>query len=350
MLLFSLHVPIKMNDMNLPSSYVARTTVRNVPSVVPAESALELEPNHDQAIIVHPPSPMLESRPRPGYEGVADRPLPFNGPDNEPDDDADSDYMSFSSSEEEGEEGEAARIAREHERQRVLEAAGLIVKSDRQPPPRPPPLKRNKSSKRARRVPPPAPDRSPVAEAATKELPALPEEPIEPAARLEDAFERYEAFKLSKEANRLSIVSMDALSASPTSPVPLERTASAASTEHAERTRSHTGFFSSFLGRKTPANDEKKPTLVISGPIISGPLSAGAEEPMRNASPAFGSVSLTSFRALRARLMLPVSLGRASSIGTLSKVSLTRNGKDKRPVFFIHLENPASLQPFLGDL
>lgn len=49
---------------------------------------------------------------------------------------SDSDYLSFDESD--AEETEAERKAREHERQLVLEAAGLIVKEDVKPPPRPP--------------------------------------------------------------------------------------------------------------------------------------------------------------------------------------------------------------------
>jgi hypothetical protein len=221
------------------------------------------------------------------HEEVVSVQPPSNHPTDDSDSDDEADYMSFSSSED-GEDGEdqATRLAREHERQRVLEAAGLIVKSDRQPPPRPP--KRDKA-KRTRRAPPPAPnvERPSSADVAAKELPALPEEVIEPAARLNDAFERYEAFKMNKDSNRLSIASTEALTASPTSPVHQERPVS---TDGEVRARTHTGFFSNLLGRKTPANDEKRPSLVISGPMISGPVSANSEGPARMDSPAFGSV------------------------------------------------------------
>jgi hypothetical protein len=205
---------------------------------------------------------------------------------------SESEFMSFSSDSEDDEWGtEEERVAREHERERVLLAAGLIVKSDRQAPPRPPkPVKRRKAA-RARRAAPPvpvaqSPSKSPLP-SPTKELPPVPEEYIEPGARLDDAYERYEAFKQSKEVNRLSIASSEALSIFPPSPTTsIQRTTSA----EGDRGRAHAGFFSSLLGRKTPAED-KRPSIVISGPIISGSLSADANSPARGDSPAFGMVS-----------------------------------------------------------
>jgi hypothetical protein len=224
---------------------------------------------------------------------------PSGNPTDVSDSESDSEsYMSFSSDSEDEDWGtEEERIAREHERQRVLEAAGLIVKSDdRKPPPRPP---KHKKSKRTRRVPPAAPSttRSPIPsstrqELPVKKLPNVPDEPveiIEPADRLDDAYERYEAFKQSKAANRLSIASTEALPLQPPTPpaIPLERT----TTQDSERQKAHTGFFSSLLGRRTPANDDKRPSLIISGPI-SGPSSAapGSAHPDSPNSPGFGTV------------------------------------------------------------
>jgi hypothetical protein len=217
---------------------------------------------------------------------------------------------------EEEDESEEHRLAREQERQRVLEAAGLIVKTDRKAPPRPP-MPQRRQSKRVRRAPPPAPAgaASPTASTPTKELPATPpqDEAVDMSAHLDDAFDRYEAFKQSRlENNRLSVASSDVPPASPPSPSPfppLERTIST----DVETSRSHGGFFSSLLGRKTPANDEKKTTLVISGPMAMGPLSAGAEEPTRAGSPAFGTVSpVSQYQALTVRLTA-ASLGQAWS-------------------------------------
>jgi hypothetical protein len=62
--------------------------------------------------------------------------------------------------------------ARENERQRVLEAAGLIVNEDVKPPPR---LERARSA-RKRRPPPAAPQRSSIiSTSAAKDLPPVPE-------------------------------------------------------------------------------------------------------------------------------------------------------------------------------
>ncbi|KAF8216277.1 hypothetical protein K438DRAFT_1953239 [Mycena galopus ATCC 62051] len=191
---------------------------------------------------------------------------------------SESDYLSFDESDE---EDEADSAAREHERQLVLEAAGLIVKKDVQPPPRP---VRRRS---ARRPPPAAPDRSSVLSSSSsvvaKELPPIPEP--DAATRLDDAFDRYEAYR-GHHQNRLSVASVETnppMPSSPTSPSGMTPSASAGSEG------GRTSGFLHFLGRKTPNEAEggARPRPIISGPIaIPRPDSSGGS---RSNSPAFGS-------------------------------------------------------------
>lgn len=208
-------------------------------------------------------------------------------------------YFSMSTdSDNEGADTEAKREAREKERQRVLEAAGLIVKSDRKPPPRPP--KRDKKSKRSRRPPPAAPSRIRDSVASTsslslKELPSPPEpelEPEDPHAQLNDAFARYESFKLGRESNRLSFASsMESFPTTTPTPPPLQL---ADSRDRDSESSWHLSL-RGLLGRRTPANDEtRRPNITISGPI-SGPVSALStsstlETASQDSGPSFGSV------------------------------------------------------------
>lgn len=182
------------------------------------------------------------------------------------------------------------REARALERQRVLEAAGLIItKSERKPPPRP---ARRKSSHRRRPAPavPVRPRHKKHSSAASRDLPSLPEsESRDTSLRLDDAYERYEAYKQSNaKLNRLSIVSVDSAVSAP-SPSPsftLPRSPSVASTEHEGRSHSH---FLHFFGRKTPANDGE--TRVM--PVISAPILQDREPGTPSASDSgFGTVSL----------------------------------------------------------
>ncbi|CAK5279140.1 unnamed protein product [Mycena citricolor] len=198
---------------------------------------------------------------------------PESDSDSEEDDDdeygdgEESDYHSLDGSDDENGE------AREHERQLVLEAAGLILKNDAVPPP--PPTRRRSSKddpepKKRRRPPPAAPVSSRVA---TKELPPIP---------LDDAFERYEAFReqrLSSEGHRLSVASIE---------VPSSPTMSMTPSVSSEGTTTGRGYshFLHFLGRKTPnSGGEDKIRPMISGPILQ--QVEGAET--RANSPAFGS-------------------------------------------------------------
>jgi actin cytoskeleton-regulatory complex protein PAN1 len=222
---------------------------------------------------------------------------PADSADEESGDESDSNYLSFTDeSDDEGDvegrnnQSSREREAREHERQLVLEAAGLVVNQDVKPPPRP----------RKRRPAPAAPDRSSVISisSAHKDLPPVPSlEPVDHAARLDDAFDRYEAFKQTQgdiNLNRLSVASTnDTLPPSPKSPV----VSLAPSSSSDGRGYSH---LLSFLGRsRSPINDVERPTistLNISLPILNSP-----DMPSRENSPAFGSVSFpTLLKALDA--------------------------------------------------
>ncbi|KAK0474009.1 Dbl homology domain-containing protein [Armillaria novae-zelandiae] len=188
-----------------------------------------------------------------------------------------SEYLSFDESDIEDTypETKAEREAREHERQLVLEAAGLIVKQDVKPPPRPP--RKPKSGKR--RPPPLAPERlsSNTSASSLKGLPPVPPTESETSAHLNDAFDRYEAFRYTHaNANRMSVASsMD--SAPPSSP-----TISTVSQTPSKEGESRYSSIMHFLGRKTPEAEKR---LVISAPILNSPET----EFSRSASPAFGS-------------------------------------------------------------
>lgn len=179
------------------------------------------------------------------------------------------------------EQRKAEREARALERQLVLEAAGLIIKSDREPPPRP----ARKKSYRKRRPAPAVPEHRRESSTAEKEQPAPPE-----SLRVDDAYERYEAYRQSNSTlNRLSIVSVDSTNSimpSPSSPsMPRSPSAaSGASTEHESRT-SH---FLHFFGRKAPANDSEERVR----PVISGPILQDKEPGTLSAESDFGTVSL----------------------------------------------------------
>ena len=199
--------------------------------------------------------------------------------------DADStDYFSLEDSDEEEETSDTKedRAAREAERQRVLEAAGLVVQRDKPPPPRPP---RRKRSVKQRRPAPAAPKRASVLSVTSdKDLPTLPTEstaPISRPMRLDDAYERYEEFK---SKNRMSMSSMSDVPSSPTSAsITPGAVSPAPSIARDDSTRSHSRFLSHILGRS------KTPDRIM--PVISGPILQTPEVPDRPNSPAFGSVS-----------------------------------------------------------
>lgn len=185
------------------------------------------------------------------------------------------------------EERKADREAREIERQRVLEAAGLIImKSERAPPPRP---ARRKSVRKHRPAPAvPAQVRRQTHD--TKDLPNIPgSESQDTSLRLDDAYERYEAHKQSNaQLNRLSTASLDTSSSFASPSVSFTRSPSV---DH--EGRSHSNFLS-FFGRKTPANDGEGRTMpVISGPIlISGPTLKDSAS-TTSIDSEFGAVSLS---------------------------------------------------------
>src|SRR5882762_5673897 len=198
---------------------------------------------------------------------------------------SDDDFFSVADSEDEDdidEETDADWEAREKERQRVLEAAGLIVNQDVKPPPR---LARTRSVHR-RRPPPAAPRRSSIISTSSslKDLPPVPESPADNSPRLDDAFDRYESFRHSQGAsNRLSVTS--SFETAPSSPRSSPAISLAPSISKDSESRSKSNLLN-FLGRRTPANDgPDKRTLTISGPIMNQ-----NDSPSRENSPAFGSV------------------------------------------------------------
>jgi hypothetical protein len=222
--------------------------------------------------------------------------------DDDDDDDSDtesdsSDYLSFGESEDENvyPETKAEREARAHERQLVLEAAGLIVTQHDKPPPA---LVLARSNKR--RPAPLAPHRQtfPASASPIKELPPVPQvaadpEPEEPdhEKRLDDAFDRYESFKNSQyTSNRMSIASTLSGEVFPSSPT----ISTAPSRERDSEGKSYS-YFLNFLGRsRTPEEKEKSTSkLNISAPIIQG---SGDFDPSQTSSP-FGSVCCLAFEA-----------------------------------------------------
>lgn len=195
--------------------------------------------------------------------------------------------MSFDDSDEGDQETEerrrTEREARASERQRVLEAAGLIVRKDeRRPPPKIP---------RKQQPPPAAPDPLTLiiepGNSKDKELPSVPT-PQDDIMYVDDAYERYEAFK-QNQLNRLSVASSFETITSPTVTSPTLSVAVSMS-----KADSSEGRFSDklrdFLGRsKTP--EERRNNLTISGPI-SGPILTREPSPVAcESSAAFGAVS-----------------------------------------------------------
>lgn len=206
---------------------------------------------------------------------------------------SDSDYLSFDESD--AEETEEERKAREHERQLVLEAAGLIVKEDVKPPPRPPrPPRRSRSGSGHKRRPPPAAPRraSVISNTSFKDLPPIPEpDPIDHATRLDDAFDRYESFRSAHgDFNRLSVASMEA-PPSPTASLTPSTTLTVSPSRDSNISTNETRGYSHllhFLGRKTPQETERR-TLTISAPMMINPPDGGTP---RENSPAFGTVRI----------------------------------------------------------
>lgn len=260
---------------------------------------------------------MLTSTGPPGVESTPAALRPGLNPsretaeDSDDSDDSDSEYLSFDDSDEENQETEEQhrieREARASERQRVLEAAGLIVRKDeRRPPPKVP---------RKHRPPPIVPDRLAVITEhggdKDKELPSVPtpQDGEESITLVDDAYERYEAFKQS-QLKRLSVASSFEITPSPTVTSPTLSVAISMS-----KADSSEGKFSDklrdFLGRsKTP--EVRRPNLTISGPI-SGPILTRESSPVGGEnSTAFGAVSTIKVLHPRVYLSLKVlgELGR----------------------------------------
>ncbi|VDB85180.1 unnamed protein product [Peniophora sp. CBMAI 1063] len=232
---------------------------------------------------------------------------------------SDSDYQSFSESEDEQDDQttpqpsihDDERLARELQRQMLMEAAGLVVKREegRRPPP-PRPVRRRAAAhvttpKKHRPAPAvPESSRRQRRRAADddKDLPEVPadEEPEPaPTIRLDDAFERYEAFKsqaAESNNNRFSVASFDSASFVNVSP-PIAESASTSSNAapsspsssifripaHAHR-ESGGGLLSHFLGRSKTPIEEARSRPVISGPI-SGPVQQGTVEEAGGTTP-----------------------------------------------------------------
>jgi hypothetical protein len=260
------------------------------------------------------------------------------GDDN--DDDESEEYLSFDgdseSESEASEQGQSERQrqeeyeARELERQRVLAAAGLIVKHDAKSPPRPP--ARTKSL-RTHRPAPAAPDRpSLVHQVSTdRDLPPVPVDespmPPEPILRVDDAFDRYEAYK-QNQGNRVSIAS--SYDTGPSSPGATSFSLSPTLSREESRSHGYSGLLN-FLGRRTPGAESDRRSnisgLSISGPIISGPISSSREN-----SPAFGSVRTnTSFgKPIAFTCNVVLSPGRAWWTAPHSTGYHQKNVADKR--------------------
>ncbi|KAG8868591.1 hypothetical protein FRC20_003109 [Serendipita sp. 405] len=204
------------------------------------------------------------------------------------------------------------RRQRELERLRVLEAAGLIVKrSTEARPPRPPVRARSTRKTLSVKTGPLSSAPSPShtvneVQFVERELPPLPpSSPVSAGKKIDDAFERYEAFKAQENvtsaqstASRFSLISNASTYAStvpPSSPrqpispqtpsINLPSSSSVHSTESKITTLLH------FLGGRTrtpgDGTSTEKKVPVISGPIISGPMSLPSLS--RENSPAFGS-------------------------------------------------------------
>lgn len=262
---------------------------------------------------------------------------------------SDEEYHSFSSSDEENDASTHDRDGKEHEareleRQRVLEAAGLLVvnvrpehgdadehehDAHRTPPPRPP---RRRSTRRRRRTPPQTPstnnapdaimlanaharsnsnaranidvdtdlrtaNRSSIASVSSDRDKELPLPPPTPASVLhvDDAFERYEAYRQSKNW-RMSMSSIDTGPPSPglgPPPASLSATPSRDGRDGGEQRQSqssHSHIFNFLTRSKTPTHEPERPRLQISAPILSTKQSS--EDLSRPGSPSFGSVSL----------------------------------------------------------
>jgi hypothetical protein len=211
--------------------------------------------------------------------------------------DVDEEYFSMDD-DSEGSENEADEATRESERQRVFEAAGLIVDTSQSVMEAPEPTLKK------RRAPPATPERVSIVSVTStpKELPPVPtldltltDTELDSSSHLKDAFDRYEAFKKTNGIfnNRMSISSFDT---SPSSPPRSPAVSLTPSLNHRD-VEKRTSQFLSFLGRHATRSTTPEPdrrSLVISGPILNTP-SSGEPGPNREDGPSFGTVRATSF-------------------------------------------------------
>ena len=192
---------------------------------------------------------------------------------------------------------QAEREEREQERQRVLEAAGFVIK----PAEGGSTVGRSRSVKLSRRPPPPTPIRRPASTdleetdkpPPERDLPPVPENGVDEEvdqdagspSHLDDAFERYENFK-QRDPRRMSVVSttstMDSMPAA-------SSTTSASTIPSSSRTAY--SRFHDLLSRKTTPVADDRPAPRITTASISGPIPSVSTPISRDHSPAFGSVS-----------------------------------------------------------
>ena len=204
-----------------------------------------------------------------------------------------------------GDPGEAED--RELERQRVMEAAGLVVRKHEGPTPPPRPRARK------RRPAPLAPNRATKTQSrahSEKDLPETPMTPEESVLRLEDAYDRYEAFKTHKSQNqghrhRYSIISSSSVDSMTTPSSPKSANMSLAPTMSSITSvgvgtsggadgKHSSGFLHTFFGRASGSGGgHDRRSLTVSAPMMmpSSPLPSAftpTDSITRENSPAFG--------------------------------------------------------------
>ena len=219
-----------------------------------------------------------------------------------------SEYVSFSGSEDDDDEGnhvktedEEAEAHREAaERTRILDAAGLILKVDKTKPPLPPPLIRKRSVRKRRSVPPIPFQKEPSPTLpAEKDLPPTPNATTGPILQSDDAFDRYEQYQqqrspIQRTSNRQSVVSIDSI---PPSPASASYSIVSSQSKDDGNPRSGSSGFFHFLQKAgaratTALGSDKKSAVTVTAPVISGPFTDGGPSVQRSNGSAFGSVSV----------------------------------------------------------
>lgn len=225
------------------------------------------------------------------------------------------------------------RKRREAERQRVLEAAGLIIKIEpsdiprpvrRRPPPSVPPARRPQSTislisdgggGTIERPLPPRPSSSLPSPPLPSPPPRSPSPEAPPPVRVEDAFDRYEKFKkeqlVAPSPAPTIIVDYPSSSTSPSPPLPPPSPISSLGGGRGEggrlsqlMTRIKTSA-EGIVGAPSAAQETRRPiSLVIGSPMPTGGGGTAAGGVNRTSSPAMGSVSrLASFFSFLGRRM-----------------------------------------------